>query len=37
VLPSSATERSAHSRLSCQVCITADLQGLVVRLPERQQ
>jgi 2Fe-2S ferredoxin len=32
-----AAERPANSRLSCQIKMTAALDGLVVRLPERQQ
>jgi ferredoxin, 2Fe-2S len=31
-----AAERRAGSRLSCQVALTAELQGLVVHVPERQ-
>jgi 2Fe-2S ferredoxin len=37
MLECTATERTPHSRLSCQIRITADLQGLVVTIPERQQ
>ncbi len=29
-------ERQANSRLSCQIKITPQLDGLVLRLPERQ-
>jgi 2Fe-2S ferredoxin len=29
-------DRHAHSRLSCQIPVTADLEGLVVRLPQFQ-
>ena len=36
VLETTAVTATAISRLSCQVRLTADLQGLVVRLPERQ-
>ncbi len=31
-----ACERTANSRLSCQIKITPELDGLVLRLPERQ-
>ncbi|MFZ6646269.1 2Fe-2S iron-sulfur cluster-binding protein [Undibacterium sp. TJN25] len=31
-----AAEQRATSRLSCQIVITADLDGLVVHVPERQ-
>jgi 2Fe-2S ferredoxin len=31
-----ACERQANSRLSCQIKITPDLDGLVLRLPQRQ-
>lgn len=37
MLGCTAAERQPDSRLSCQVMITEDLQGLVVRLPEFQQ
>ena len=37
MLECTADERRPESRLSCQIRLTADLQGLVVRLPERQQ
>ncbi len=37
LLDCTATERTADSRLSCQVRITPDLHGLVVRIPARQQ
>ena len=37
MLDCTADERRPESRLSCQIRLTADLQGLVVRLPERQQ
>jgi 2Fe-2S ferredoxin len=36
VLETTAVPATATSRLSCQVRLTPDLQGLVVRLPERQ-
>lgn len=29
-------DRAATSRLSCQIAVTADLDGLIVRTPERQ-
>ena len=31
-----AAERSANSRLSCQIRISSQLDGLVLRLPDRQ-
>ena len=31
-----ATERMPNSRLSCQIRMTPELDGLVLRLPERQ-
>jgi len=37
LLDCTAAERTPHSRLSCQIRITPDLQGLVVTIPERQQ
>jgi 2Fe-2S ferredoxin len=37
VLEISAVERQPTSRLSCQVKVTADLDGLIVRLPEKQR
>lgn len=36
MLESAAAEVRPTSRLSCQIEITAELDGLVVRLPERQ-
>ena len=36
LLDGAACERRASSRLSCQIKITPDLDGLVLRLPERQ-
>ncbi|WGD52193.1 2Fe-2S iron-sulfur cluster-binding protein [Bradyrhizobium sp. CB1650] len=36
LLDGAAAERQPASRLSCQIVITPDLDGLVVRLPERQ-
>jgi 2Fe-2S ferredoxin len=37
VLEIAAEERKATSRLSCQIKMTEDLDGLVVRLPARQR
>jgi 2Fe-2S ferredoxin len=37
VLEISAEERKPTSRLSCQIKITDDLDGLIVRLPEKQR
>jgi 2Fe-2S ferredoxin len=36
MLDCTASERQASSRLSCQIKMTADLEGLTVLLPERQ-
>jgi ferredoxin, 2Fe-2S len=36
MLESAASEVRPTSRLSCQIEVTAELDGLVVRLPERQ-
>jgi 2Fe-2S ferredoxin len=36
MLEDTACERSADSRLSCQLVVTDELDGLVVRLPETQ-
>ncbi|TYO64075.1 (2Fe-2S)-binding protein [Bradyrhizobium hipponense] len=36
LLDGTAAERLPNSRLSCQIVITPDLDGLVLRLPERQ-
>jgi 2Fe-2S ferredoxin len=36
LLDGTASERQANSRLSCQITITPELDGLVLRLPERQ-
>ena len=36
LLDGTATERLPNSRLSCQIRITPALDGLVLRLPERQ-
>ena len=37
LLDTVAVGRSAGSRLACQIVLNADLQGLVMRLPEWQQ
>lgn len=37
LLECTAAERRPTSRLSCQLKLTAALQGLVVRIPDRQQ
>ncbi len=37
VLEIAAEERRPTSRLSCQIKVTDDLDGLVVRLPKRQR
>ena len=36
LLDGAAAERLANSRLSCQIRITPELDGLVLRLPDRQ-
>lgn len=36
LLDGTASERRPNSRLSCQITVTAALDGLVVHLPERQ-
>jgi 2Fe-2S ferredoxin len=36
MLEAAASERTEHSRLSCQIVVTEELDGLVVRLPETQ-
>jgi 2Fe-2S ferredoxin len=36
LLDGTASTRQANSRLSCQIKITPELDGLVLRLPERQ-
>ena len=36
LLDGAAAERRPNSRLSCQIKITTDLDGLVLRLPDRQ-
>jgi 2Fe-2S ferredoxin len=37
MLECTATERTPTSRLSCQIRLAPELDGIVVRLPERQQ
>jgi 2Fe-2S ferredoxin len=37
VLEIAAIERQPTSRLSCQIKVTDDLDGLIVRLPEKQR
>jgi len=37
VLEIAAVERQPTSRLSCQIKITDDLDGLIVRIPEKQR
>lgn len=37
MLECTAAERLPNSRLSCQIKLSAALQGLVLRIPERQQ
>ena len=37
VLEIAAVERRPTSRLSCQIKVTDDLDGLIVRLPEKQR
>ena len=36
LLDATASERAANSRLSCQITVTAALDGLTVRVPETQ-
>ena|SRR5215831_551349 len=36
LLDGAAAERQSNSRLSCQIKLTSELDGLVLRLPERQ-
>ena len=36
LLDGTASERAANSRLSCQITVTAELEGLSVRVPETQ-
>jgi len=37
VLEIAAVERQPTSRLSCQIKVTDDLDGLIVRIPEKQR
>ena len=37
MLNATAAERRPNSRLSCQIKVTEDLDGLIVRLPARQR
>jgi 2Fe-2S ferredoxin len=37
MLEMTASERSANSRLSCQIMMTGDLGGLVLKLPPKQE
>ena len=37
MLGSTAAERKVNSRLSCQIRVTAELDGLVVNLPPKQK
>ncbi|WP_439401728.1 2Fe-2S iron-sulfur cluster-binding protein [Bradyrhizobium sp. DASA03068] len=36
LLDGTTAERRPNSRLSCQITVTSELDGLVLRLPERQ-
>jgi 2Fe-2S ferredoxin len=36
LMEGTASERRPNSRLSCQIIVTAELEGLVVILPDRQ-
>lgn len=36
MLDATASERTAQSRLGCQLIITEDLEGLIVQLPDKQ-
>jgi 2Fe-2S ferredoxin len=36
MLDTVAAERRSNSRLSCQICVTERLAGLVLHVPERQ-
>jgi 2Fe-2S ferredoxin len=36
MLESIAAERKPNSRLSCQITVTPELNGIIVRLPETQ-
>jgi 2Fe-2S ferredoxin len=37
MLDSTACERQSNSRLSCQISVVTELEGLVVRMPEMQK
>ena len=37
MLDSTASERQPNSRLSCQIKVRAELDGLIVRMPETQK
>jgi 2Fe-2S ferredoxin len=37
MLNTTAAERRSNSRLGCQIPVTKELDGLIVRTPERQQ
>ena len=37
MLECTAAERLPNSRLSCQIKLTAELNGMAVRIPDRQQ
>jgi 2Fe-2S ferredoxin len=37
MLDSTAAERMPNSRLSCQIAVRAELEGLIVRMPETQK
>ena len=36
MLNAAASERKPNSRLSCQIVLSAEIDGLVVRIPDRQ-
>jgi len=37
MLECTAAERLSNSRLSCQIKLSAELDGIAVRIPDRQQ
>jgi 2Fe-2S ferredoxin len=37
MLDSTAAERMSNSRLSCQIAVRLELEGLIVRIPETQK
>ena len=37
MLDSTASERQSNSRLSCQISVVPELDGLIVRMPETQK